>query len=104
MVVRSLVSERLVWSLGSVPGFPVPQRLLERGQVQVAAGALPELAARRAVEPLDAAIELGTAGRQHVEGDLPGRTGGLEVGHELRPAIDLDRLDWHRHSRPFSTG
>ena len=36
------------------------------------------------------AIELGRAGRQHEQGDLPLGTGRLELGHELRAAIDLD--------------
>ncbi len=46
---------------------------------------------------LDPSSELGTAGRRDRPGNLPGLTAPLELGHELRSAIDLDRLDRNRH-------
>lgn len=97
MGARGGVPECLVWSLGIVRRLEAAQRLLKRRQVEIAVVAFPELAPHGAVEALDAAIELGTVRRQHVEGDVLGLTGGLEARHELGAAVDLNRLDrdWH---------
>ena len=49
-----------------------------------------ELVAPGALQALDAAVELGRARRQDVERDALLLAGGLELGHELRAAVDLD--------------
>src|SRR5215204_5633189 len=94
---RGGVAERLVWSDGIVVLLPGVQRLLQRWQVEVLRITLPELPPRGAVEALDPAVELGRAGRQHIEGDPSVLAGLLELGHELRSAIDLERLHRERH-------
>ena len=81
--VRGGIPEGLVWSDPIVVLLPRVERLLKGGQIEVARITLPELPPGRASEPFDPAIELGTAGRQHLEGDLAILTGLLELGHDL---------------------
>ena len=52
-----------------------------------------ELVAPRAVAALHGAIDLGALGREQVELDGALPTGVLELGHELRSAVDLDGVD-----------
>lgn len=56
-----------------------------------------ELIAPCAVASLDGSVEFGRSWRQHVEGNVARLADGLEFGHELRAAVDLDGLDrpWH---------
>ena len=86
-----------MWTNEVVGFLPVGDErveLLDRaGQI----GAGIELVAPGAVASLDAAVELGRAWWQHVEFDFPPLALGLELGHELRSAIDLDGLDGERH-------
>src|SRR6266545_970871 len=55
--------------------------------------------AERLVGAHDGAVQFWTARRQLEQADSPRGAGGLEVGHELAAAVDLDRRDWERH--PF---
>ena len=99
VLARGGIPEGLVWSDTIVVVFPRQERLLEDGQVERALITLPELTPGRAIEPFDPSIELGTAGRQHVERDLAILTRLLELGHELRAPIVLNRLYRNRHAR-----
>ena len=84
------VAQGLVWADVMVVRLPGAQCCLERGQFEGAVVALPELAAAGAGGPLDVAVELGRTGRQDVQGDLLRGAGRLDLGHELRAAVDLD--------------
>ena len=68
--------------------------------LEVVGGKLPcgvELVALGAVVALDVAVELGRSGRQFEELDAAPCAFGLEVGLELRSAIDLDDPDGEGH-------
>ena len=56
-----------------------------------------ELVSPCAVASFDAGVEFGGVRRQDVERQVAIGAGLLEVGHELRSAVDLDRFDgvWH---------
>jgi hypothetical protein len=56
-----------------------------------------ELIAPSAVAAFDRAVHLRTFGRKHIEANGLVLAGSLELGHELRSAVDLDGLDLERH-------
>lgn len=56
-----------------------------------------ELVSPGAVTAFDGAVELGRLGQQDEELDGPFLAGFLELGHELRSAIDLDGIDLEGH-------
>lgn len=56
-----------------------------------------ELVAPCAIASLDSSVEFRRSGRQNIEGQVPVLAGFLELGHELRTAVDLDGLDGPGH-------
>lgn len=88
MFLRGCVPERLMRSVGIVPGLPRLECLLQRRQVEITARALPELPPHGAVEPFHRPVELGRAWWQHVESNLTLLAGLFEPGHELGAAIE----------------
>ncbi len=98
MLVGGQVLESLVRSLGIVLSFRCAQGQLEGGEVEIAVIALPEIASHRAIEALNAAMGVGAARRQNIKGNALLVTRAFEIRHELCAAIDLDRLDRHRHT------
>ena len=64
---------------------------------QVGAGV--ELIPPGSVAAFDGSVELGRSGREQVEGDFGVGAGLLELGHELRPAVDLNGSDGIGHLR-----
>ena len=57
----------------------------------------PELTAGGGVSPFDATVVLGSSRCQHIEGKVEILAGGLELGPELRPSVDLQRGDGEGH-------
>ncbi len=62
---------------------------------EVAAVDGPEPRAQGAVAALDATVDVGTAGREDMEGDAGVAAGGLEFLQDPVAAIDLHRVDGH---------
>ena len=71
--------------------FPV-----ERADIEVAAVKRIKLVATGGMGALDAAVQLGRSGWQHIQRNVQLLAGGFELGPELAAAIDLDRLDLER--------
>src|SRR6266511_1918139 len=93
------VAERLVGAHGVVDDFPGSQLGAQLGHGRGRETALVELLGVSPLGALDGAVQFWTARRQLEQADSPRGAGGLEVGHELAAAVDLDRRDWERH--PF---
>ncbi len=60
------------------------------GDSELAAVEVPELDTGAVVGAFDAAVELGSWGRQDKPGDIEWLAGWLELGHELGAAVDRD--------------
>src|SRR5215216_21265 len=60
-------------------------------------GGCVEFVSPGAIASLDGSIELWRSRRQDIERDLLFLAGGLELGHELGAAVDLDGLDGPGH-------
>ena len=71
--------------------------LVDVGHLQFSGVEVPELTAGGGVSALDATVVLRSSRRQHIEGEVEVLAGGLELGHELRSAVDLDGSDGERH-------
>jgi hypothetical protein len=56
-----------------------------------------ELVPPCAIAAFDGSIHLWASGRENIEGDTSFLAGGLELGHELASAVDLDGLHRERH-------
>ena len=93
------VAEGLVWADVVVDGFPLLEPLVEGGDLEGEVGDLVELLGMGAVGAFDAAVELGGAGRQGEQEDAAEPALGLELGHELRSAVDLEGADREGHAR-----
>ena len=71
--------------------------LVDVGHLQFPVVEVPELTAGGGVSALEATVVLGSWRRQHLEGEVEVLAGGLELGHELRSAVDLDGSDGEGH-------
>ena len=71
-VLRRPIPERLMRPDRIVRVFPVPEGMIEGGDTQVPVVELVELLGMRPLGPLDRAVELRRAGRQHEQGQAPG--------------------------------
>ena len=71
--------------------------LVDVGHLQFPVVEVPELTAGGGVSPFDATVVLGSSRCQHIEGEIEVLAGGLELGHELRSAVDLDGSDGEGH-------
>src|SRR3972149_7729320 len=87
---RGEPGKRLVRAVRVVGGLPGANGRPDRRQVQVFFVALPELLGMRSLSPLDMAVELGRARRQHEEVQPFPLAGFLEDVHELGAAVHLD--------------
>ncbi len=98
-MLRSEVAQGLVRTDGVVDVLPALQLLIELGEGRASVGCdFVELLVVGAVGPLDAAIQLRRATRQHEQTNLTQLTGLFEIGGELAAAIDLQSAHRERHA------
>ena len=97
VLLRSKVSEGLVWSDGVVDAFPGSQSPVEGLDLKVTVIELIELLGMSALCALDMAIEFGRARRQHEQRQPLPLAGLLKDGLELTAAIDLNSPYSERH-------
>lgn len=95
---RRELAESLVRPVSVVHVLPFAQPLVELRQVVGVREAAVELLSMGAVGAFDVAVEFGRARRQYEEEDVALAAGVLELGHELRTAVDLDGADRERHA------
>ena len=80
-------AQGLVGPEGVVEFLPGQEGRPNRGQLQVAIVALPELLYVGPMGPLHLAIELGATGRQHKQTEASLLAGLLKLGHEFTAAV-----------------
>src|SRR3990172_2614318 len=95
---RCCLAESLVWSVGVVDILPSAKKLVDLGERGGRCKTVVELLLVGTLGTLDVAVELGGARWKDKEFDAALAAGGLELGHELGAAVDLDRSDREGHA------